>query len=439
MIPPAFIELENELGQSVPLIERFIAHLQGCRPLDGTRILLVQHQLSNQAAMIDALVELGADTDEIYWLDIPYTSNASIRDFVVNRHNLPEAHFFICDDYRVLTPYATYQHRRTVDAVLKMAKLDNKPLLVLDDGAYVLKALSTLKQSRWPNSIGLIEQTTRGVTKMHDSAAMRATSQQVPLVDVARSAPKKLLEPPFIAMAVCASLERAIRPLLNARTINNALVLGYGSIGEHVATYLSSHFDIAKSNVYVHDRENERKDLAVRRGFRAWDPSNFSLRFDIVVGCSGSSSFTIGDRAYLNDGALLVSASSGAVELSRKDFIELADASNHDDIVISRDGMDERNLHANIDIQLVDQAATFVNAGFPVNFDGGTSTIPLRYIQQTTVMMTAATVQLADALRSKEKGLLELNVDYCKWIDSNFRELLGGDVHMLIPPPEKAW
>ncbi len=53
--------------------------------------------------------------------------------------------------------------------------------------------------------------------------------------------------------------------------------------------------------------------------------------------------------------------------------------------------------------------------------------------------MATTTVQLANALKSNEKGLLELDADYCRWIDSNFREVLGDVVDMLMPPPEEAW
>lgn len=438
-IPDAFFELNEPLGEQHPLIERYVSSMNGRKPLDGSRLLLVQHQLSNQISMVDALIRLGADPGEMYWLDIPYTSTAVVRDFVVEQHGVPEKNFFVCDDYRVLFPYATYQHRRTVDAVLELARFSDRPLLVLDDGAYVLKMLSALKRERWPKQIGLIEQTTRGFIKKQNSAAMQAVAAQVPLVDVARSAPKKHLEPPFIGMAVCASLERAVRPIIGEQPVGKALILGYGSIGEHVATYLASHFNLDKLETYVYDRNKERVDTAKRRGFSPWDPSDLSLRFDLVVGCSGSSSFAIGDRAFLNDGALLVSASSGAVELSRKEFIEIADASDHDDIEIDRDNLDETDIHANIKIRLVDSTATFVNAGFPVNFDGTTNTIPLRYIQQTPVMMAAATVQLADAMNSNKTGVIDLDPDFCKWIDKHFREVLGDDEHMLFPPPEDAW
>ena len=47
------------------------------------------------------------------------------------------------------------------------------------------------------------------------------------------------------------------------------------------------------------------------------------------------------DFIYLNDGALLVSVSSGAVELSTRSFLELADLHEEDDIRIRWEDVNE--------------------------------------------------------------------------------------------------
>ena len=85
---------------------------------------------------------------------------------------------------------------------------------------------------------------------------------------------------------------------------------------------------------------------------------------------------------------------------------------------------------------LVDRSAIFVNAGFPVNFDGRISTTPGRFIQATPVMMLGATVQGAEA---RTPGVLDLSPVLCEWLDREFREILGADAHLLVPPSEEAW
>lgn len=438
-IPDQFRAVDEELGAPAPLVEQFLDRLEGRQPLVGYRALLIQHQLSNHVVLADALIRLGLEPRDLCWLDVPYTSTPSVRDFVRERLGVPADSFRVCDDYRVLDPYAAYQYRRSVDTVLDLAQAGDQPLLVLDDGAYVLKALSALRRERWPMPMAIVEQTTRGTIAIEESAAMHVIARTLPVVDVARSVPKKTLEPPFIAMAVCASLERTFGALLDDRPPRNALVLGYGAIGEQVCTYVSAHFGLGERHVCVHDSNAERLALAVNRGYREWDRRNHAGRFDLVIGCSGRASFVLGDREYLNDGAVLVSASSGTVELSRKEFIELADATDRDDVTIRRNGLDERNLHSNVEIRLVDRTATFVNAGFPVNFDGSANTIPMRFIQQTPVMMLAGTLQAARCLSQRETGMLELDPAACRWIDEAFRRELGGDAHFLEPPSVRPW
>jgi S-adenosylhomocysteine hydrolase len=358
---------------------------------------------------------------------------------VSDRFRVPAHNFRVCDDYRVLSPYAPYQLRRSVETVLALAKRDEGPLVVLDDGAYVVEALASIRRERWPQSIAIVEQTTRGIIKMNSSAALRKVVRQLPLVDVARSAPKRTLEPPFIAMSVCASLDRSIRSRYRGYRLRRCLVLGYGAIGEQVATFIDRHFGLGRGNVYVFDSDPERAAKAARRGFPAWNRQQFETGFDLVVGCSGRASFGVGDYVYLEDPALLASASSGAVELSRQDFIELADASPSDDIRVVRESLDERKLHSDLTFRLVDRTASVLNAGFPVNFDERITATPGRFIQPTPVMMLAASVQARGAIADGATGVIDLRPELCDWLDREFRDVLGEEAHLLVPPPEEAW
>jgi S-adenosylhomocysteine hydrolase len=435
-IPPAFLNPTDQPGDVLPLVERWLVSLEGQAPLRGHTILLVQHQLTNHAAQAAALVRLGAEPRRMYWLDVPYTSHAVVRKHVQDKLGIPKDNFWVSDDYRTLEPYGPYQLRRTVEAVLAVAKSNDFPLLVLDDGAYVLEALAVLRPQRWPRKIAIVEQTSRGMIKLASSAALQLIALQVPLVDVARSTPKRTLEPPFIAMSICASLQRSILRRKGRAPSGRCLVLGYGAIGEQVATFLDHEFAFGRSNVFVSDVDPEACQKAARRKFPIWDRRDLKTRFDLIVGCSGRSSFGLGDYVYLEDGALLVSASSGAVEMSRAEFIEHADASELDDVEIVRSGLDEQDVHADLVFRLVDRSAIFANAGFPVNFDGRISTTPGRFIQATPVMMLGAAIQAAKAIAP---GVVELDGTLCEWLDREFREILGEDAHLLVPPPEEAW
>ena len=267
--------------------------------------------------------------------------------------------------------------------------------------------------------------------KIEENAALRSFACTIPLINVARSIPKQTLEPPFIGRAVCDSLYRHAEPFLNPSPQLRCLVLGFGAIGRQVAEYLPAKVGLDRSQIHVHDCDNNRQRAAWEAGFSAWDRGNFAQRFHLVIGCSGRQSFTLGDRVYLEDGAVLASASSGTVELSRQDFIELAAVSKFDDIHISQRGLDEHNVHSNLHIKLVDRSVTFVNGGFPVNFDGRVNCIPGRYIQPTPTMMVAATVQAVKAIDNRQRGIIELDPGFCSWVDDAFRKELGVESSLL--------
>jgi len=309
----------------------------------------------------------------------------------------------------------------------------------LDNQVPMVAALASLAPKRWPKSVAIVEQTTRGFIKLERDASLRHAAGAVSLIDVARSSCKRMLEPPFIGMAVCAALQPHLRRHFGASFTGRCLVLGYGAIGEQVATFLRHHFAMSHDRVFVHDPSAAPAALARARGFPAWDREDFGTRFDVVVGCSGQASFTTGDAVYLEDGALLASASSGAVEMSRQEFIEWADASPSDDVGVLRAGLDEADLHADIRLRLVDRTVTFVNGGFPVNFNGRLTVCPSRLIQPTPTMMVAAAVQAAGALRAGQLGVQALDPPFCDWVDTSFRALLGEQASWLLPVPESAW
>ena len=437
-IDPEFFAPDEAFTDRLPLLDQWLSLREGARPLAGWTVLLVQHQLSNQVPMLHALIALGLEPRRTWWLDIPYTSHAKVREYARERLGVP-AKQLAETRFRALEPYAPYQHARAIDMLRDIVDSGTERLLVLDDGAYVLEALASLARSRWPRRIAIVEQTTRGFIKFNDSALLRRTALEMPVVNVAQSKPKRTLEPPFIAMAVCAALKPHLERRFRGRLSGNCLVLGYGAIGEQVAAFVESHFGLARARLFVHDPSNQAGALARQRHFPPWDRDDFDTRFELVIGCSGEASFKVGDSVYLDDGALLVSASSGAVELSRQAFIELADASRNDDIAIERHGLDESNAHVDIPIRLVDRRVTFVNAGFPVNFNGRLTVCPTRYIQSTPTLMVAAATQAAAALERGERGVLDLDGGTTEWIGPAFRDLLGKNAHWLEPPPEEAW
>ena len=417
--------ITDEIPRRLPLLDRWLERAAETRPLEGVTVLNIQHQLGNHVPQTTALMELGVSPSDIYWIEIPYSATPAVRA-VLYGLGIPEENILV-SDFRLLDDYARYQRARVQRFLRAFADDPPERVLVLDDGAYMLETLAAVRRPLPP--ITIVEQTTRGLIKMEDNRALARRARSLRIVNVARSRPKATLEPPFIGAAVTDALARRLGPLVDRTGRDRCLVLGYGVIGKQVAVFLAGRLGFARASISVFDVNDERLREATADGFPAWTMDE-ELRFSLVVGCSGRASFHAGDYVFLEDGAVLASATSGTVELSREDFIELADSVPDDDIRIERTGLDEGRVHSDLRFHFVDREATFVNGGFPINFDGRVNCVPPHYIQPTPTMMCAAAVQ---ALSSTEPGLIELDPGFSAWVEREFRIELGDEAGLLPP------
>jgi len=416
-----FAELRQVIPPQQPLVQALVDDYRDRQPLRGITALLIQHQLGNHVFQTQALIDLGLDARKIYWIDIPYTSTPAVRDALMAL-GIPADNLFT-HQLKLFDCYATEQRRR-VHAVAQHF-IENPPdkLLVLDDGSYFLESIVCFE--RKIPQVAIVEQTTRGLIKIDENAALRHEAEQVPIINVAGSAPKKYLEPPFIAKAICHALMKKLADRYSAPHQQQCLVLGYGAIGRHVAQFIWKQLNFSLGHIRVYDPAFKGEHSC---SFPLWDKRDLRARFDLVVGCSGRASFGVGDFVHLNDGAILASASSGSVELSRRDFIELAATSHDDDIWIDRASLNESNIHSDIPMHFPNRAVTFLNGGFPVNFAGNINCLPARYIQQTVAMMVRAAIQAVVADRG---GVIPLDEGFCKQLEIDFRKLLGEQASIL--------
>lgn len=423
----------------MPLLAEFVDQHRAKQPLTGVVGLFIQHQLGNQAPMTEALIALGLDPEQIVWLDVPYTSNSRVRHHLTDLCGIPEENFWI-HRYRVLDPYPSYQRRRVQELVRNRLQRQSDRVVVLDDGAYFIEAAATFKKRL--RNLAIVEQTTRGVIKIQENAALHRYAQTVPVVNVAGSTPKLDLESPWIGVAVVSALQHHLDAVAAQRKeyrlakSSQALVLGYGTIGQQVARFLRD-----RHAVRVFDPLKDVADQARADGFLIWDRQKSDERFGLVVGCSGRSSFGVGDYVFLDDHAVLASASSGSVEFSRSDFIDLAASSRIDDIWIDEEGLHEDEIHRPMFMELVDRRAAFLNSGFPINFDGRINCVPAPYMQPTSLLMVQGMLQAA---RTDETGCVQLDPDFCARLDQAFRKSLKADEVALLPQtptpvPRECW
>lgn len=408
------------IPERLPLLEDFLQKYghERRKPLRRAYAVLIQHQFGSHLPMVRALIRMGLDPKRIYWVDIPYTANQQVQK-ALHGLGIPKRNF-APSDYHLGKPYTAYQRKRIQKLFLHLnQKLSNRDeLLVLDDGSYFLEAIACHHAPKF--RLKIVEQTTRGIIKIRKDATLRHYARSIPIVNVAESAPKKELESPFIGESVCRSLIGLLKGRLRFAAKDKWLILGYGAIGENVAQALMRHFPVRAKNIYVGEPDPVKALLAKKAGHSLWSRDlHEAVRFKLVVGCSGTTSFGIGDRVFLEDGAFLASASSGASELSREEFIDLADSFPSDLIYVkNRRKLEKSQVHSDIRIQMVDREACFLNGGFPVNFRGHANCVPFQFIQLTRTLQAGAAVQ---AMNTQRPGLIDLDRRFCEFVENQFQ------------------
>lgn len=384
------------------------------RPLAGWKVLLIQHQLENHFAQLVALTRMGVDPRDVYWIDIPYTSSPTIRAEAV-RHGVPKKHLLV-HKYDPRQRYSAFQRGRVANWIESFTRKHGTetPLLVLDDGGYFLEAMVCFKGRL--KRLAVVEQTSRGIRKYRSNAAVKYYCSDVPVVDVATSRPKSEAEAPIIGRAVCGAISTKLKylhPRCGVELRNtNILLLGYGRIGKAIADALVADHRVDSARIRVADTKRSRQQMASQHGLERWNRKDFSVRFGVVIGSTGTRSFDIWNYPYLEEHAVLISASSGAVEMAREEFIEFAGSSGVDDVYIQdREAFLASRIHDDVVLQVVDRTVTVANGGYPINFEKGRlARIRAEDIQITVAMMLYGAQQ---AVRTTRKGLVQLDAQFC--------------------------
>ena len=128
----------------MPILDRWLERAAQEQPLRGVTALLIQHQLGNQVPQARGLIELGLDPRNLYWIDIPYTSSPIVRGALMDL-GIPSGNLIV-GDYRLLQDYAPFQRLRVQRFLRDLASDPPERLVVLDDGSYMLEALSCFRK-----------------------------------------------------------------------------------------------------------------------------------------------------------------------------------------------------------------------------------------------------------------------------------------------------
>ncbi|MCZ6603113.1 MAG: hypothetical protein O6952_08905, partial [Planctomycetota bacterium] len=335
----------------------------------GVDVLFIQHFLGSFIPRLSAMRANGLDPDRSWFIDIPYSTNRVVLQWI--RNFAPEGHVpEVFDD--PLAPYSDRQLERVIDMLRRIAnRKDPRPLLVVDDGAYFVRALKHLRPLE-PEFVemfreaSVVEQTTRGLRYLMDCGAQLINDLRLTVVSIARCRTKRLFEAPFIGAVVSRSILRTVEAAGGDWSrIKRVAILGFGPVGRATMNALRERIKFAID--VVEPDEAKHAEIEKLGGTPMLDLPEALPKdrmYDLVVGCTGYNSFKLHQRSLLAKEAFLASGSSAALEFNRAGFVELASSEEEKGIkVLDREETIAQGIHAPIRMEIENHGRfVFLNA-----------------------------------------------------------------------------
>jgi len=376
---------------NLPVVDNLLKenqHLLRQEPLKNTVIVYVHHALQTSINVINSLLMLGAKPACIYILGKSYSENKAVVQYM-------KALGITYIDSSDQIGFGEYKRafQSDINYLWKLVEkhLDDriKDILVLDHGGHAIQSIpQTIKSSY--QIIG-IEKTTAGT--------MGYTSENkpdIPIINVAGCAAKRILESPLIADAVSSKVEPIIKTISKEKI---CAVIGYGAIGKSVASVLKNQ----GKQVLVYDKniftaENDSLESIIEKS-------------DYIFGCTGTDiTFNIVHSIVETKGSkIFLSCSS-----EDKEFLSLLKEITKDKDFCQDKLFDDVKLNTKNGGQIV-----LVNGGFPVNFDDSGESVPAKDIQLTRALVIGGVI---DAIKMRQgyndfqNDLFKLSADIQKTI-----------------------
>ena len=324
-------------------------------------IIAVQHLMEETLCLVQEIIDRKlAEKQNIFLLGKPYSSSVRIahrirqlgaKAEIPNTTGWESGTFDSCFDAEV---------KGFLAKVLTAVPTDpSKPVLLLDDGGALMKAASAVK---WKGGFRAVEQTSRGIASTLDA--------KFPVVLVACSALKYLVEPEFVARAAVNKLALHYPEALRSEKVG---IIGLGSVGGYFADYVINRRDIHHgARVFGFDPAPSQKPNSTTDFCRCGSAADVFRQADVVYGCSGEDLGLEADK-HGASGQLLISLSSGDIEFAS----------------LLRKGKKPAAPMLPVDTG----RAIIANSGYPITFDGAPSSAPLVEMQVTRALLLAAIQQ----------------------------------------------
>ncbi|KND50069.1 MAG: Adenosylhomocysteinase [Parcubacteria bacterium C7867-008] len=377
---------------SLPLLDWAADHTTRSR-LPDCAIIVHTHLLPNSSPFFRHLSHLVAP-GRIYILEKPYSTIRSVfNDLVRSGYDVTKVHMEAGMPYEFATQKSIEVLWRKV--IESQKKYRFKKLLIVDDGGDLWHSIPW-KELEGVQIVG-VEQTQRGITRVEGS-----TIKTPPIISVASSGIKKLIESEFIGISVVKKLNE-LGAISDSKQIG---ILGVGSIGGAVQRALTA----MGRTVLCYDPTYHSSDSVPENSISSIDV--LLNKCDLIVGTVGTDSIVGTALERVSGSKVLVSASSADVEFGS--LLKLAEPTS--DVY----GTQIVTVHDDLDLKIL-------NGGYPINFDRIKDSTPDEDIVLTRCLLYIGAMQAAHLLsigeqtpgiydldKMSQKHLLERWVEYKK-------------------------
>jgi adenosylhomocysteinase len=264
--------------------------------------------------------------------------------------------------------------------------VNKKPIIVVEDGGYVVPRGHASFKGLGKQIIGAVEQTTKG--EKSDKKIKKLT---FPVVSVAGSQLKSSFEPPHVARAVINNIQRVLSQVNFSS--QHALLLGYGVIGKEIAKQLK---DTLKMNVTVFDLDSVRRVEARQQGFDTKDSCAEAVKDQfLIIGATGETSIGKKEILAMNHNVYLVSASSDQREIGLRELEALK--SKKEDTIENN-----KKIGSRYEIRGQAKSINLIADGYPINFWAEES-MPNQVSDLIMSLIFLSTIDIAKNYKSLEK------------------------------------
>lgn len=374
--------MNNIKPQILPVLQIIIEKLKAHQDLHigNVTFVCVQHLLFTTVDLIKALIILGAKPKNIHITGKIYSTCPEVIEEIIKIG----AVYYYNTQPQQLGSFNDYFNNDIINMWNKICSAivytNCNTIVILDDGSKCIANIPKFLSDNY--RVFAVEQTSSGVAQINKNNAT------IPVINVAFSAAKQLLESPMIARAVVSKLDS----FLSLHTDNLACgVIGLGVIGRAVVERLLA----LNRKVVVYDKVEEKYNFINLNAVKVANSSQLLFQeADYIFGCTGEDIAESIDINEIQRTKNLISCSSQDIEFrSFLKFIQYSSRNNYP------------NVLDNIDFPIKYGSIKIFRGGYPINLDNSGESVPAQYIQLTRGLLLGGVIQAIFHLLQEPKPL----------------------------------